>query len=89
MVWAGILITGTLFAATGTKPVAAIVFAQAINGVILPVLVIFLLVAVNRGDLLSAHRNRWASNLLGVLVVVGVSALGAWKFLSSLMPAAP
>ncbi len=88
-VWAGILVTGTLFAATGTKPVAAIVFAQAINGMILPVLAIFLLVAVNRSDLLGEHRNRWASNLLGVLVVVGAGALGTWNLLRVLMPAAP
>ncbi len=43
VVWATVLLCGTVFAAIGTKPITAIVFAQVANGFLLPVVAIFLL----------------------------------------------
>jgi Mn2+/Fe2+ NRAMP family transporter len=74
-----VLAVGTLFAALGTKPIAAIVFAQAANGILLPVTAVFLMIIMNRVDLLGEYRNRLATNLLGAAVVAVVSGLGLWN----------
>jgi Mn2+/Fe2+ NRAMP family transporter len=78
-IWVLVLVVGTLFAALGTKPIAAILFAQAANGVLLPVTAIFLIIIMNRADLLGDYRNRLLSNLLAVAVVAVVTGLGLWN----------
>jgi Mn2+/Fe2+ NRAMP family transporter len=79
LIWMLVLAVGTLFAALGTKPIAAIVFAQAANGILLPVTAVFLMIIMNRVDLLGEYRNRLATNLLGAAVVAVVSGLGLWN----------
>jgi manganese transport protein len=83
-VWATIIVIGTLFAVFGGSPVEAIVFAQAANGLVLPFIAIFLLVVMNREDLLGEHRNGVAGNLAGGLVVLIVSGLGIFNLYSAL-----
>ena len=80
-VWAAVIVAGTAFAISGTggSPVATIIFAQVANGLILPVVAVFLLVVVNRTKLLGAHANGVMANLMGVVVVGIVGALGAWR----------
>ena len=74
-----VLLVGTVFAALGSKPIAAILFAQAANGLLLPVIAIFLIIIVNRADLLGEYRNKLASNLLGAVVVITVTGLGLFN----------
>ncbi|MDT8370144.1 MAG: hypothetical protein RQ745_13130, partial [Longimicrobiales bacterium] len=62
---------------TGVRPLPAILFAQAANGILLPIVAIFLLVAVNDRRRMGDAANRLASNLLGGLAVVIATALGA------------
>ncbi len=82
-VWAIILVTGTVFAALGTDPVALIVFAQVANGILLPVVAIFLLFVMNRSDLLGEEfKNGTLANVLGVLVALFVTALGVYSLLT-------
>ncbi len=80
-VWSLVLACGTLFAALGTQPLAAILFAQAANGFLLPVVAVFLLLVMNRRDLLGEHVNGPLSNLAGVLVVAVAAGLGLAKLL--------
>jgi manganese transport protein len=79
LIWMLVLALGTLFAALGTKPIAAILFAQAANGILLPVTAIFLIIIMNRADLLGEYRNRLWTNVFGVAVVAVVTALGLWN----------
>lgn len=74
-----VLLVGTTFAALGSKPIAAILFAQATNGLLLPVTAIFLIIIVNRRDLLGDYRNGLVSNILGTLVVISVTGLGLFN----------
>lgn len=75
-VWAAVLATGALCAALQTRPLAAILFAQAANGLLLPIVAAALLWVMNRRDLLGAHVNRVGGNLLGGLIVLVTLALG-------------
>ena len=81
MIWGAILLVGTVLAATGSKPLAAILFAQVANGFLLPVVAIFLLVVMNRRALLGDHCNGRVANALGGLVVLTAIGLGAMKLL--------
>jgi manganese transport protein len=83
-VWLLVLVCGTVFAAIGSKPIAAILFAQAANGLLLPVVAIFLIVVMNRGELLGSRTNGPLANALGALVVSVALGLGAVKILSVL-----
>ncbi len=77
--WALIVVVGTALALAGYRPVHAIVFAQAANGLLLPVVAVFLLVVVNRRDLLHDHTNGLIANILGAAVVVTAAGLGIYK----------
>lgn len=82
MVWFSVLICGAGFAIAGTKPLAAIIFAQAANGLLLPFIAIFLIVAMNQEKILGRYKNGFIANSLGGIVVAVVSALGLFKLFS-------
>ena len=67
--------------ALGSRPISAIMFARAANGFLLPVVAFYLLYVMNSTRLLGDFRNRWRSNVVGVLVVLVVSGLGIFKLL--------
>lgn len=75
-VWAIIIIFGTTLAALGTSPVQIIIFAQAANGILLPMVAIFLLIVMNRSDLLGRYQNGVIGNILGGIVVLVALFLG-------------
>ena len=78
MVWGIILLIGLLFGLSGLQPIASIIFAQAINGILLPVVAIFLFLIVNDQELLKEktsgrnYANTTLNNIL-MLVIVGLS----------------
>lgn len=77
MVWAGILLLGMLFASLGLKPVQIIKFAQIANGILLPVIALFLFWIVNQRSVMGESRNSALQNIAAV-VIIGISIfLGA------------
>ena len=79
LIWILVLGSGMLAAALGTRPINAILFAQAANGFLLPIIAFYLLYVMNNRGLLGDFRNRWASNAVGILVVLIVACLGLFK----------
>ena len=84
VVWALIVIVGTGLAMAGYRPIHAIIVAQAANGLLLPFVAVFLLVVMNRRDLLGEHTNGWRANVLGIAVVFTAAGLGAVKIVQVL-----
>lgn len=83
-VWMLVLGAGAAFAATGIRPVPAILFAQVANGVLLPAIALFLLVAVNDHRRMGAYANGWAANVMGgivVLIAMVLGGLAVWRAL--------
>lgn len=73
LVWGAVLLVGTIFSIIGIRPIPAIILAQAINGVLLPVVTIALLFAANDKALLgAAYANGFWSNIF-TLFIVGVT----------------
>ncbi len=86
-VWMAVLLVGVVLSALALRPVPAIIFAQAANGLLLPVVAFFLLYLANDRSLLGARANGLASNLLGGLMVLMAALLGlrsVWRALAGL-----
>ncbi|HKJ11363.1 MAG TPA: Nramp family divalent metal transporter [Ornithinimicrobium sp.] len=82
-IWALIIVVGATFAAIGSSPTELIVFAQAANGLILPIIAVFLLVVMNRSDLLGKHTNGRSANIIGGIVVLVAIGLGVQSLLAA------
>ena len=81
-VWMTILILGILFSSLGIKPVQIIQFAQIANGLVLPVIAIFLFWIVNQRSVLGEHKNNLLQNIFGILVIGLSIFLGAKSIFS-------
>jgi NRAMP (natural resistance-associated macrophage protein)-like metal ion transporter len=75
-VWTTVILVGVVFSAVGLKPLSAIIFAQAANGILLPIIAIFLLYAMNNKKRLGKYVNTPLSNILGIMVVLVACGLG-------------
>jgi manganese transport protein len=84
-IWLTVMVFGAGFAAVQTQPLAAILIAQAANGMLLPVIAIALLWVMNQKAILGAYSNTRLSNSLGALVILVTLGLGAHR-LASLLP---
>ncbi|MGI9457576.1 MAG: Nramp family divalent metal transporter [Aeoliella sp.] len=72
-----VALTGTILALCfGSSPQVTIVVAQAANGLLLPMIAMFLLFVMNQASLLGEHRNGPAANSLGIAVVIVTVGLG-------------
>lgn len=81
-VWGTILSVGVLSVLLGGSPVEIIVFAQVVNGILLPIVAIFLIYAMNQDDLLGEYTNGPIANALGGIVTLIVVWLGVRTLLS-------
>jgi Mn2+/Fe2+ NRAMP family transporter len=72
-VWLGVLVVGMAFGVADVKPIPVIILAQAFNGLVLPLVAVFLWVAVTDRDLLGDGVNsRFQNVVMGVVVLVCV-----------------
>ena len=78
-VWLGVIFVGLIVSILNLKPLAVIVFAQAANGVILPVASIFLLIVLNNRRKMGNLVNTMPQNILGTLIILIVTCLGLWN----------
>ena len=79
LVWIIILLIGVLFAYFGTKPLQAILFAQATNALLLPFLALFLFYVVNNGGLMGSHKNTITINMIALIIIMAVVLLSNYK----------
>jgi NRAMP (natural resistance-associated macrophage protein)-like metal ion transporter len=81
-VWGTILVVGVVFSALGTSPVEAILFAQVANGILLPIIALFLIYVMNDSTTLGDYVNTTPQNVLGGIVTLIVVWLGLRTLLS-------
>lgn len=79
LVWILVLAIGAFIALTGFEPVSIIIIAQAANGLLLPIIAIFLLITMNNKELLGKHANGIVSNVVGVLITLVVIGLAVYQ----------
>ena len=78
-VWLVVMATGLTFGLLNVTPIPVIIAVQAINGILLPFVTIFLFIAVNNRNLLGDYRNSIAQNVAMGLVVIVTAVLGLWN----------
>lgn len=71
-----IVAIGLSVALLGIRPVQLILVAQVANGMLLPIVAVFLLITMNRKSVLGDHVNGPVRNALGGLVVLVAAFLG-------------
>ena len=75
-VWGGVLLVGLAFGVSGVRPVPAIIVAQALNGILLPVIAVFLLITINDRKLMGKAANHTGSNIVMSVVTLVTLLLG-------------
>ena len=71
-----VIISGTLASLLGYRPVELIFVAQIANGLLLPIIAIFLLRLANDKNLLGQYANGLMANILGAAILLITTALG-------------
>ena len=64
-----VLLIGVIFSSIGFSPIEIIKFAQVTNGILLPLVVVFLLFLANNSRLLKDNTNNLFQNVLGLIVI--------------------
>jgi len=84
-VWLGVLVIGMAFGIADVRPIPVIILAQAFNGLLLPLVAVFLWIAMNDRDLLGEGINSSLQNLVMgavVLVCIGLGLRGVMAAVS-------
>ncbi len=85
LVWSSVLAVGVLFGLLDVQPIPVIILAQALNGLLLPIVATFLLLTVNDRHLFAEnYRNGWISNILLLVIVGGTYFLGLYNVLKAI-----
>lgn len=71
-----VVAVGAALSLTGIRPIEIIVTAQFANGLLLPIVAVFLLYVMNQKKVLGDHANGALANVLGAVVVLIATALG-------------
>jgi len=64
-----VILIGVIFSSIGFSPIEIIKFAQVTNGILLPLVVVFLLFLANNTRLLKNNTNNLFQNVLGLIVI--------------------
>lgn len=84
LVWMLILGLGVFFLSFNIKPIEIIKFAQVANGILLPVIAIFLLWVVNKASVMGVYKNTKFQNAIGFTIILLSVLLGAKSILKVL-----
>jgi Mn2+/Fe2+ NRAMP family transporter len=82
IVWFIVLFMGVLFSSLDFKSIEIIKFAQVANGILLPVIAVFLLVVANNKRLLKSQVNDYLFNLITVIIILFTMFIGIKSILS-------
>lgn len=76
LAWFFILIIGVSFSFLKFTPIEIIKFAQIANGILLPVIALFLLWVVNKTSVLGKYKNGMLHNIISVFIILITIVLG-------------
>ncbi len=85
IVWLGVIFVGFVVSLLNLKPLVVIVFAQAANGLVLPIASIFLIIVLNNRQKMGNLVNTAYQNILGTLIILIVTCLGLWNIVKIFM----
>lgn len=83
MIFGLVILIGVVTSAIGFEPLEVILLAQALNGVILPLIAVLIYIIINKKGLMGKHKNGPILNVVGFLVVAVVSFLGIYSMIDA------
>ena len=90
LTWGGVLLTGIVLGMVGFQPIPAIILAQALNGLILPFIAIFIVLVINDPRIMGRQRtNSLPANMLLLLVVWASLVLGILNLFKAVLRTFP
>jgi Mn2+/Fe2+ NRAMP family transporter len=88
LTWGLVLFTGFLFGISNTQPVPVIIAAQAINGLLLPFITVFLLFIINDSKIMMPESlNKKWQNLMMLIIVLFTCFLGIFNIYKAISKA--
>ncbi len=81
LVWMSILFIGVVSLLFKIKPIEIIKFAQVSNGMLLPIIAIFLLWVVNKTSVMGKYKNTRFQNIVGIGIILLSCFLGVKSIL--------
>lgn len=84
LVFVVIIIIGIITSALGFEPLQVLLIAQALNGMILPLVAILIFIIINKKNLMGRFTNTLWLNIIGGLVVLTVSFLGIYSLIDAI-----
>lgn len=69
-VWIFVLVIGTIVSAVGKSPIEIIHFAQIANGILLPIIIVFLIWIVNKSEIMGTFTNSIYQNLFSIVLLL-------------------
>ena len=85
LVFLSVMAIGIISSGLGFEPLDVLLFAQALNGLILPFVSIMLLVIMNNKNRLGHYVNHWKMNLVGGIIVLICVFLGVYSIVDAIM----
>lgn len=77
MIWMLVLLTGFIFGISNVKPIPVILAVQALNGLILPLITMYLIIIVNDNEIVprsQQHDSRY--NIVLMVILLAVTLIG-------------
>ncbi|MFC3418874.1 Nramp family divalent metal transporter [Salinicoccus hispanicus] len=84
LVFSAIIILGIITSAIGFEPLEVLLFAQALNGLILPIIAILIMVLINKKSTMKEHVNPLWLNIIGWVITAVVSFLGIYSLIDAI-----
>lgn len=79
MIFSAVIVLGIITSGIGFEPLEVLLLAQALNGLILPIIAILIMVVVNRKNAMGKYVNTLWLNVIGLLVTAVVTLLGIYS----------
>lgn len=83
IIFGSVIGLGIITSAIGFEPLEVLLFAQALNGLILPIIAIIIMVVINRKNFMGRHINPIWLNVVGGAVTAVVSFLGVYSLVDA------
>ncbi|ARJ39297.1 manganese transporter [Sporosarcina ureae] len=84
MVFSGVIVIGIITSAIGFSPLDVLLAAQALNGILLPIVAVYLFVIMNNKQLLGDQRNSTFLNIIGAIVILIAIFLGGYSLVDAI-----
>ncbi|MDT3995771.1 Nramp family divalent metal transporter [Mammaliicoccus fleurettii] len=84
LVFAIVIFIGIIISSLGFEPLEVLLIAQALNGIILPLIAVLIFIILNKKNMMGKFANGIVLNIIGIFVVLVVSFLGIYSLVDAI-----